>query len=295
MPHDFTKEINAAFAGFEESREKLVALPPICFVNGPYHAPPVEIGDEVECARYGLVKVVGWSAGPLPWPQCHINGPRSLILFEDLARAVIVESRLAIALAWGVSGHSVSKWRSSLDVERANKGAVARWKSNIKSVISPTQNQVGLELAHARATRIKAETTKRKGPGLRQEWAPEVVALMGALSDAEIGQRLGCDPQTVGRERRRRAIPSIGHSGNLPNLQNLDGARVRAQRYALDLTQADVAARLSCNVHRVSHLESGHAPRVKVATITALARALECQPDDLRPLDLDAATSPESL
>lgn len=143
-------------------------LPPLRFVAGPYLPPEVGVGQTVECARYGAVRIVGWSQGPLPWPQCHIKGPRSLILFEDLARAVRIESAVAVAIAWGVSGYSVNKWRKSLGVERANAGAVARWRSNIQSVISPEERVAALQLAHARASRIKAEATKSRGPGLRR-------------------------------------------------------------------------------------------------------------------------------
>ena len=286
MPHDFTTEINAAFAAFEESREKLIALPALCFVNGPYFAPPVKIGDEVECAHYGLVRVVGWSEGPLPWPQCHIQGPRSLILFEDLARAVAVESCRAVALAWGVSRFSVHKWRKSLGVERANAGTSARWRGNIKSVISPAQNQAGLERAHARTTRVKAEATRRaRGTTGKRIWTEEQIAWMGQLTDAEIASRAGCDQRTVEKERHRRAIPRLPPSQYTTGFAQVDTARLRARLVELGINQVQLAQRYGCTFPVINAIHQGKKTRVTDETLNKLARALECQPDDL--LDSD--------
>ena len=93
--------VQAALARHEERRSRIVELPPHRFEFGVYQAPLVLVGDEVQCARFGCVIVVGWSEGPLRWPQCHINGPRSLILFGDLERAVELESADAVAVALG--------------------------------------------------------------------------------------------------------------------------------------------------------------------------------------------------
>lgn len=162
MPHDFPREVEAACAAYEVTRAGKVALSPPCFEFGPYAAPAVAVGQWAECARYGAVRVVGWSDGPLSWPQCHINGPASLILFADLARAVEVESARVVALAWGVSRHSVWKWRCVLKVQRANAGAAARWATNVPLVIDREQNARGLALAHAPQARMRAEVTKAK-------------------------------------------------------------------------------------------------------------------------------------
>lgn len=126
MPHDFTEEINAAFAAFESERAKLVALPPVRFGSGPYYSPAVQVGQSVECERFGLVRITGWSEGPLPWPQCQRSRYPSLILFADLERAVKCESVQAVALAWGVWQPMVSKWREVLGVKRMNAGTKTR-------------------------------------------------------------------------------------------------------------------------------------------------------------------------
>lgn len=288
MTHDFSEEVNAAFAAFEEKRVKVVALPPVRFEFGPYFPPSVQIGDEVECAHYGLVRIVGWSEGPLPWPQCHINGPRSLILFEDLARAVAIESRLAVALAWGVSGVSVSKWRNSLEVERANAGAVARWTSNIKSVISTAQNKVGLERAHALATRVKAEATKRaRGTTGKRIWTREQIAWMGQLTDTEIASRIGCHRKTVEKERHHRDIPRLASARYTSGFTRIDTARVQARLIELGIDQVQLARRYGCSFPVINAIHRGKKTRVTTETLDKLARALECSPANLLATDDD--------
>ena len=282
MPHDYTPEIEAAFAAFELKRIKRVELPPLRFECGPYFPPQVEIGDEIECALYATVRVVGWSQGPLPWPQCHISGPRSLILFGDLERAVRVESARAVSIAWGVSEFSVHKWRRALEVARVNAGSKARWSSNVSKVISRAQNKSGLELAHARETRLKAEATKSKNGAHRHEWTPAMVAWMGVLSDAEIAHRLNRCPQVVARERRRRGIAIVAAHVSR-GLELLDGGKLRARRHALQLTQSQVAARYGCTYNSICQLENQAVTPIARARLERFARALECPPADLQP------------
>lgn len=280
MSHDFSAEIDAAFAAFESTRDKVVALPLVRFEAGPYHPPAVQVGDEVECAYYGAVRIVGWSQGALPWPQCHISGPRSMILFEDLACAVVRESVLAISLAWRVSPDRVTKWRHCLDVGRNNEGSKARHRAIVTRVISPAQNAAGLERAHSIPTRIKAEATRQARTPPCPRWTPAIVALMGVATDVEIGVRIGCHATIVGTERRRRGIAATSRSGRF-DLLRLDGQKLRQRRYALGLTQFDVATRYGCNNAHISIYERHGIQPVTPETLEKFARALKCQPDDL--------------
>ena len=55
---------------------------------GPYATPRFRIGQRVEDARRGLVRIVGLSDGRIQWPIGFGPGGLSLVLYRDLARAV---------------------------------------------------------------------------------------------------------------------------------------------------------------------------------------------------------------
>ena len=283
MSHDYTPEIEAAFAAFELKRTKRVELPPLRFECGPYFPPQVEIGDEIECARFGLVRMIGWSEGPLPWPQCRLSSSPSMILFADLERALKVECLQAIAVAWGTWAPTVSAWRKALGVGRTTRGTSARWSENFNTVITPEQQRVGLKRAHEPEFIQLANRTRRAHGNLgnQHDWSEEEVAWLGVLTDKEVAERLDCNKLTVARERRRRGIATTGTTGHATGLLPFDGAKMRARRLALGLTQPDVAARIERCAGRVSYLESGLAVRVKPQTLEAITRALECSSDAL--------------
>ena len=271
MPHDYTPEIEAAFAAYEATRTKVLDLPLVRFENGPYYPPAVRVGDWVECARFGPVRIVDWSDGPLPWPRCHLTGTKTLILFEDLARAVQVESALAVKLAWGAGGFCVGQWRKIYGIHRYSAGDRARKQSNAPRPLAPDQSH--------------EERAKGRGPdGLKHLWTPEIVAQMGVVGDRELAAQIGCHLETVRIERRRRGIQSKGRTATPPPLPRLDGDRVRARRLELGWSQAVLAHRLSYDESRISVLERG-VKNVKPRSLTRLARALKCRSDDLRARD----------
>ena len=69
----------------------------------------------------------------------------------------------------------------------------------------------------------------------------------------------------------------------------LDGARVKARRWALNLTQDQVGAKFGCARCRIAHLESGRCERVTGETLKSLARALDCAPESLLVREVGAA------
>jgi hypothetical protein len=90
---------------------------------GPYRTPPLRRGDRATCLfRDCDVVVTGWSDGPIPWPRClplGTVGHPSLLVEEELARAVRNESAAALGHWWGVSAGVVWRWRKALGVGRA--------------------------------------------------------------------------------------------------------------------------------------------------------------------------------
>ena len=280
MPHDYSREINAAFAAYEATRAKIVDLPLIRFECGPYYPPAVQIGDMVECARFGVVRVIAWSEGPLPWPLCSTGGTRSLILFEDLERAVRAESRLAVALAWGVSKPTITEWRRHLEVGHNNAGSRARHRAIVSRVITPTQNAEGLERAHSLDVRLQIEERRRAGAPPSSRWTPDVVDLMGVETDVEIASRVGCHAVIVGIERRRRGIRTAARNRGR-DLVLLDGRKVQGRRHALGLTQSALALRYGCTRDHICRYENRRPLLVAPTTLNKFARALGCQPADL--------------
>jgi hypothetical protein len=77
-------------------------------LHSPYKAPRLRKGDQAACLfRDCEVIVTGWTAARIAWPRCRpLDVPRthpSLLVDEELARAVRTESAAAVRFWWGVS------------------------------------------------------------------------------------------------------------------------------------------------------------------------------------------------
>jgi hypothetical protein len=91
------------------------SLDPYQLLHGPYTPQPLRRGGKATCLfRDCDVVITGWSDRRIPWPMCRrpgqTGGKPGLLLDEELARAVRLESSLAIRLWWGIgrrSQHSV--------------------------------------------------------------------------------------------------------------------------------------------------------------------------------------------
>jgi hypothetical protein len=95
---------------------------------GKYRTTRFRIGDVVNCARRGDVRITGVSDSPIPWPigQTLPRGKgRALVLYGDLAKAVRRESAEAVMHFWGVKHHTVWLWRKALGVPQYNEGTTA--------------------------------------------------------------------------------------------------------------------------------------------------------------------------
>jgi len=180
-------------------------------LHGPYRPPALRRGDRATCLfRDGEVIITGWSAGRIAWPRCQRVGSRGgsgLLVDEELARAVRLESVLAICHWWGVAGETVWRWRRSLAVERFNDGS-ARLQATLNA-------EKGARL---RGKKLQAEQVERRRRtalelGLRptgrwkgRGWTRDQLRLLGKLPDAELASRIG---RTANAVRVRRTLLSI--------------------------------------------------------------------------------------
>src|SRR5262245_14223375 len=89
---------------------------------GPYRTPQFHYGTTVKCMVNGGVTISGISDGRIAWPMITRQGGRSLVLYEDLARAVACEAACAVAHWFGVSTWTVRKWRRALGVPERTEG-----------------------------------------------------------------------------------------------------------------------------------------------------------------------------
>jgi hypothetical protein len=95
------------------------------FVGGPYKPPLLDAGGFLEDERLGLVKVGGYTGGPIPWPTMrrrHIRGG-AVILCSPLAEALKLESATAISYWWGVSSATVQRWKRAVGAPARTEGS----------------------------------------------------------------------------------------------------------------------------------------------------------------------------
>ncbi|MGE4293332.1 MAG: hypothetical protein AB7E32_14120 [Desulfovibrio sp.] len=133
-------------------------------IGGPYRAPDVEIGDWIMDARFGLVPVGGWTNALIPWPRRAKAGRHSLILCGDLIRAVETESGIAVAHHWGVSVHTVTNWRRTLDVSHTNAGTARLYQAYKPAKLPEEAAERGREAAKSDEARAKLSAAKSGKP-----------------------------------------------------------------------------------------------------------------------------------
>jgi hypothetical protein len=197
-----------------------------------------------------MVTVAGLSDAPIQWPyvaQPGGNGYRSLILCGDLVRAVRRESEIAVMHWWGVSRHTVLKWRKALGVEKNTEGTrdlasrlapetiqnAESTRKRMESLKSPERaakigaarrgiplpQHVKEAIARAKTgskateqTRLKmSEAHKRRGttpPGIPL-WTKEEHALLGTMPDKDVAERIGRPLGAVQARRYAFGVPNV--------------------------------------------------------------------------------------
>lgn len=178
---------------------------------GPYRPPCLKRGDRAFCLyRDDLVVITGWSDAPIPWPLCRrLDPPGGVGLFidDELARAVSHEAALVVAHWWGVERSAVGRWRKALGIGRMDS------EGSRRLILGCVQSALSTHYA-GKLPRRKRRPAPVAGvepaDDLGLLWMPEEVALVGVLSDAEVGRRIGRSRNAVRikREQLRRPDPT---------------------------------------------------------------------------------------
>jgi hypothetical protein len=99
-------------------------------LHGPCRAPRLKVGDRADCLfRDCLVVVTGWTDAPISWPRglpVGGMGHPSIVVTEELARAVRQEAAAAVCHWWRVSEGVIHRWRKALGVTRTSDGGTQR-------------------------------------------------------------------------------------------------------------------------------------------------------------------------
>jgi hypothetical protein len=158
------------------------------------------------------VVITGWSDARIPWPRCRAIGHRGgsgLLVDEELARAVRLESSLALQHWFGIGGETVWRWRRILGVPKLNPGS-ARLRLALNK-----EYGAGLKGKRLPPEQVERRRQTARALGLRPParwtatgWTAEQLALLGTMPDADLARRIGRTVEAVRGRRTELGIPS---------------------------------------------------------------------------------------
>lgn len=160
---------------------------------GEYQTPAFQVGNVVECAVRGSVKIVGVTAGRIPWPTAkRITGRKSatpaIVLFDCLVDAVQKESNQAVCHWWGVTGQTVSQWRKALGIGRSNPGTSRLHAANYRDHVGEAMRKALLPALRSPERRAKISAAKLGKP--RPDLSERNRLRRGAKLSTEARQRM---------------------------------------------------------------------------------------------------------
>jgi hypothetical protein len=156
------------------------------------------------------VVITGRSDARIPWPRCRREGTHGggsgLLVDEELARAIRLESSLALQHWFSVNYSVVCRWRKALGVERLNEGsAKLRHRLNVKIGARQRGKRLPPEQVERRRQTAKALGLRPvQRPGGRP-WTAEELAELGTVPDGELAARIGRTETAVRVMRMRQA------------------------------------------------------------------------------------------
>jgi hypothetical protein len=195
----------------------------IRLLHSPYRRPSVRVGNRATCLIRGEVAVTSRTHARLRWPRClPVNGVGhpSLLVDEELARAVRSESAAALCHWWGVSEGVVWRWRKALGVTRtSNPGSNRLVRSAAQAGAAAMREREWTEEEREQKRRLAIEGNYGAffPPGCKTApaWTAEELALLGTAPDAEVAKRIGKSRDAVRAQRGRLNIAPAGKCGNI--------------------------------------------------------------------------------
>jgi hypothetical protein len=184
-------------------------------LHGPYRSPVLRVGDRATCLyKDGDVVVTTWTDARILWPRCKRcqgKGRPSLLVDEELARAIRTESAAALRFWWGVGEPLVWKGRKALGVGRTDNPGSARLirAASQKGADSMRRNDWPSQAREERRERaVAGDYAARLQPGYHgPRWTQGELALLGTDADKVIAARIGKSRDAVRAQRVRRKIP----------------------------------------------------------------------------------------
>jgi hypothetical protein len=184
---------------------------------GPYHPPRLRRGDWAICLYKDCdVVIKGWTDARISWPRClpvGTKGHPSLLVDEELARAVRHESAAALRHWWSVSDGVVHRWRRAFGVGRTNcegsqrliRRASEMGASQVRGKRLPPE-----AVERRRRTALEQDLVQhiRTGYNLGPWWTRRELALLGTDDDV-IAAKVGRTPEAVQLMRGKRWVPKF--------------------------------------------------------------------------------------
>jgi hypothetical protein len=164
------------------------------------------------------VVVTAWTDAPISWPPAlpvGAMGHPTILVNQELARAVRHESAAAIHFWWGVSVGVVHRWRKALGVTRTNNGgsqrliraASAKGADATRGITLPEE-----QVERRRRTALEQDLGRYLVPGYHGPWwSRQELALLGKLPDDEVARRTGRTWNAVWLKRGELGIPNPQH------------------------------------------------------------------------------------
>jgi hypothetical protein len=185
-------------------------------LHGPYRAPKLYVGDRAQCLfRDCLVQVTAWTDARISWPRALPVGERghsSLVVTEELARAISTEAAAAIRFWWGLSHGVVQRWRRALGVSRTSNPGTRRLMLAASAKGADTIRGVPLtaeQVEQRRRRALEMNLGRTLILGYHGEWwAEKEIALQGVLPDWEVARRTGRCQTAVRQKRAQLGIPN---------------------------------------------------------------------------------------